>query len=698
VASPEMRVRSEVPEQAWKGRRSALRLLGIERSDEVFPVLLEEIVALGHPRALVSKVNFETSEIVPVASLNCSKQLLQHFQTSLFATETELARVLHGLQPEVVPGRSRRSPDSYYHPLVYRNRTACWEVERTRGGKCIAVENFHSRLKLQLQQQVCGICEMRAYAAIVVVELKRGAPQNDIAELHALIELANRYLSRLFKVEHYQNRMVDLETTITQMQTVMESMTDPVILTDPQHRVITQNKAASRYFQLPDEVSEGRVRAVELNNLLFSAALSSMAVSGSDSSRDMTLVDAIEGDEVLFEAVSAPSFAPDGRRTGMVTVLRDVTDLRRADEELRTNYEKLRQAEEVVRQDRDRLNLVIENVGDPIVVCDRDAKVALLDPLAQELLGSERDRSPLQLRNQAKLDAYITKFTYSFSDRESAPIQLIHPGTLQEVGYDARSGKIYDERGLVAYTVSVLRDLTAVRRLEQLKMERRMLEMEKFAAAGRLAGTIAHEVNNPMEAIKNCIFLLTDQIKPEASPVYDILKSETERVARIVRQMLGLYRTTEQVGNFDVNSVVEDTLLLFARQLERAGVRVIKDPGVLPPALGSADQIRQVLSNLVVNAKDSMGSGGVLRVRTRAFRKSPVREVIRISVADSGCGISKSLVPAMFEPFVTTKGERGTGLGLWIVKGIVENHGGKLRVRSKVDKGTVFSIELPAVQ
>ena len=225
-----------------------------------------------------------------------------------------------------------------------------------------------------------------------------------------------------------------------------------------------------------------------------------------------------------------------------------------------------------------------------------------------------------------------------------------------------------------------------------------MLEMEKFAAAGRLAGTIAHEVNNPMEAIKNCIFLLTDQIKPEAAPVYDILKGETERVARIVRQMLGLYRNTDQVGNFDVNSVVEDTLLLFSRQLERAGVRVDKELAVLPPALGSADQIRQVLSNLVVNAKDSMINGGVLRVRTRLMRKDELRQNILISVADSGCGIAEHMVQTMFDPFVTTKGERGTGLGLWIVKGIVENHGGKLRVRSKVGKGTVFSIALPAAQ
>jgi len=698
VASPEMRVRSEVPQQVGKGRRSALRLLGVERSEEIFPVLLEEIVALGHPRALVAKVDFETSEITPVASLNCSRHFVQRFQSSLFAMETPLARALHSLQPALIEGRSRRSPAYYYYPLIYRNRTACWEAERPHAGKCIAVENFHCRTKLQLQQQVCPVCDMRAYAAVAIIELKRGATESDVAELRNLIELANRYLSRLFKVEHYQNRMVDMETTITQMQTVMESMTDPVILTDPQHRVITQNKAAGRYFQLSDEVSEGRVRAVELNNLLFSAALSSMAVSGNDSSRDMTLVDAIEGDEVLFEAVSAPSVAPDGRRTGMVTVLRDVTDLRRADEELRTNYEKLRQAEEVVRQDRDRLNLVIENVGDPIIVCDRDAKVALLDPLAQELLGSEHGRSALHVRNQAKLDAYITKFTYSFSDRESAPIQLTNPGTFQEVEYDARSGKIYDERGMVAYTVTVLRDLTAVRRLEQLKMERRMLEMEKFAAAGRLAGTIAHEVNNPMEAIKNCIFLLTDQIKPEAAPVYDILKGETERVARIVRQMLGLYRNTDQVGNFDVNSVVEDTLMLFARQLERAGVGVEMELGTLPAALGSADQIRQVLSNLVVNAKDSMIKGGRLRVRTRVVRKNKLQEFIQISVADSGCGIPGSIVQTMFEPFVTTKGERGTGLGLWIVKGIVENHGGKLRVRSKVGKGTVFSIALPAAQ
>src|SRR5438309_11021246 len=154
--------------------------------------------------------------------------------------------------------------------------------------------------------------------------------------------------------------MRDMEGTISRLQAVMQSMADPGILTDNQHRVIIQNRAAEHFFRVPEGVSEGGKRAVEFNNLLFSAALSSMVVSGNDTSRDLTLVDVMEGEEVLFEAVCAPTYTRDGSRTGMVTVMRDVTDLRRADQEVRANLDTWRAAEEVARQDRDRLNLVIE--------------------------------------------------------------------------------------------------------------------------------------------------------------------------------------------------------------------------------------------------------------------------------------------------------------------------------------------------
>jgi len=706
MASPMMRARqpgaaAEGVKPTFNRRRAALRLLGAERAEEIFPVLLEEIIALGFARAMMAEVDFETGELRPVAALNCPRSFQEKFRLSLWA-DNPVIRVLHSMEPASVPNSKTPGKKLYCHPLVYSNKQPCWEAEREHRPDCLAVLNNARARRLNLNEQVCGVCDMRSFTALAIVEVPSRGMEREQTELAALIEMGNRYLSRLFKVEHYYNRMRDMDTTIAQMNTVMQSMPDPVILTDAQHRVIMQNRAAARFFKLPDEISEGLVHAVELNNLLFSAALSSMAVSDAESSRDLTLVDAIEGEEVLFEAVCAPTLSRDGVRLGMVTVMRDVTDLRRADEELRANYDRLRAAEEVVRQDRDRLNLIVENVGDPIVVCDSNAKFVLIDPLANELFGPEDPgaRDANQMKNLAKFDAYITAFTFAFSHKESAPLRLYNPTSQSEIEYDTRSGKIYDERGQVSYTVTVLRDFTALRKLEQLRMERRMLEMEKFAATGRLAGTIAHEVNNPMEAIKNAIFLLEASVKPEAAPIYDILKKETERVARIVRQMLGLYRHSEQVGTVDINSLIDETLQLFARQLERASVKVMAEMTEIPQIVGSSDQLRQVISNLVVNARDSMPeSGGRLYVRTRHVPADDgVHGKIQLTIADTGFGIPEQSLATIFEPFFSTKGEKGTGLGLWIVKGILENHSGKIRVRSRVGKGTIFKIELPVVR
>ncbi len=704
MATAEMRFHSErmnVRRANNPRRPPVLRLLEAERSEEIFPLLLEEIIALGYPRALAVDVNFDSGDITPAAALKWPKPQLEKFSTAMWMSEHPLVAVLQSGRPAILNKTTAHGHPIYVHPLVYANRNLCWEADRIRTGSCLAVQNFRKEKKIRLEEQVCSTCDMRAYAAAIVVELPVKNPQTSVAELGELIELANRYLSRLFKVEHYYNRMRDMEITIAQMSTVMQSMADPVILTDTQHRVIMQNKAAERFFLVPDEQTEGLVRAVELNNMLFSAALSSMLVSGTDAHRDLTLVDAIEGEEMLFEAVSAPTFGPDGIQIGTVTVMRDVTDLRRADQELRTNYDKLSEAEEVVRQDRDRLNLIIENVGDPIVVCDGEAKIVLVDPLAQELFGASdaNTSDDAQIRNQNLLSAYISSFTYSFAERDTAPLKLFNPAQNQEIEYDARSGKIFGERGQVSFTVTVLRDLTAVRKVEQLKVERRMLEIEKFAATGRLAATIAHEVNNPMEAIKNAIYLLAGAVPEDAVPVYNILKSETERVARIVRQMLGLYRNTEQVKPVNVNIIIEDTLLLLNRQLQRVNVEIKSDLRPLPDAVIAADQIRQVLSNLVINAKDAMPNGGTLTVRSRHIHGADgLHGWVRITIADTGTGIPPAMTKTIFEPFVTTKGEKGTGLGLWIVKGIIQNHAGKLSVRSKVGRGTLFKIDLPVMK
>src|ERR1041385_141299 len=665
MAAPGLRPKPKrLVDQRSSTESAALRLIAAERPEEILPILLEEIIFLGFPRAAVVEVDFDTGEIKPAASLNCDAATLERFRTSLWASDDPLVSTLVNFKTAILPDGDLRPGSFYALPMIYRSPMRCWEAERERRADCLATQNADLKGKIQIQQQVCAVCGMRSYISLVLGQIGRSTGQTQLRQFRNLAERANRHLSRLFKVEHYYNRMRDMEITIAQMGTVMQSMADPVILTDTQHRVIMQNKAAERFFRVPEEMTEGLVRAVEFNNLLFSAALSSMLVSGSDSHRDLTLVDAIEGEEMLFEAVSAPTFGPEGIQLGTVTVMRDVTDLRRADQELRLNYERLSEAEEVVRQDRDRLNLIIENVGDPIVVCDSRAKIVLTDPLAQELFGTYSDAAPdaVQLKNQTAFGAYIDSFTYSFAERENTPLRLYNPTLRQEIEYDARSGKIFDEKGQVSFTVTVLRDLTALRRVEQLKVERRMLEIEKFAATGRLAATIAHEVNNPMEAIKNAIYLLSGSVPESAMPVYNILKSETERVARIVRQMLGLYRNTEQVKPVNVNTIIEDTLLLLNRQLQRANVEVQTELEVLPDAVIAADQIRQVLSNLVINARDAMPNGGRLRIRSRHLPGyDDLHGWVRILIADTGSGIPPEMIRSIFEPFVPPRANAAPG-------------------------------------
>src|SRR5437764_224176 len=697
MASPVLRPKRErFINQRSSNESAALRLIAAERPEEIFPILLEEIVFLGFPRAAVLDVDFDTGEIKVAASLNFDSSYLKQLQTSLWASENPLVSSLVNLQPVLLPDGRLRSGALYAQPMIYRSQTRCWEAERERRNDCLAMQNAQPKRKLQIQQQVCSACGMRSYISMVVGQVGRSANQTQLRQFRNLVDRANRHLSRLFKVEHYYNRMRDMEMTISRMMTVMESMADPVILTDNQHRVIIQNRAAERFFRIPEGISEGGKRAVEFNNLLFSAALSSMVVSASDSSRDLTLVDVMDGEEVLFEAVCAPTYVSQ-TRTGMVTVMRDVTDLRRADQEVRANLEKLRAAEEVVRQDRDRLNLVVENVGDPIVVADNAAKIVLLDPLAKELFGTgSAVRETQVLENEAKLDAYLTAFTFSFLDHQNKALHLFSPVLGAEIEYAARSGKIYDARGQVAYTVTVLRDFSTWKKLEQLQMERRMLEMEKFAATGRLAGTIAHEINNPMEAIKNAIFLLKNKVEPDSQQVYDALKSETDRVTRIVRQMLGLYRNAGHLATFDLNLIAEDTLTLFSRPLAKDGIEIEKRFKQLPAIKGSADQFRQLLSNLVVNAADSMPKGGKLTIRTRYTQSASTGYgQCSLTVADTGTGIPPAIRPAIFDPFVSTKGEKGTGLGLWIVKGIVEGHSGRILVRSTVGRGTIIKIIFP---
>ena len=262
MASPRFQAKSEVLVPAGLSKQSAaLRLLSAERSEEIFPILLEEIVNLGFPKAMILEVDFELGEVKPTASLNFDKRELDKFRASLWASENPIISVLQNLNPSILPAESSNGQSLYAYPMVYRSRTRCWEAERQRRNDCLAMQNFRVSRKLPFEEQVCAACGMRAYATLVVAKLGRNTNEAQLREFRNLAERANGYLARLFKVEHYYNRMRDMEVTISRLRAVMQSMPDPVILTDNQHRVIIQNRAAERFFRFPEGVSEGGIRA-----------------------------------------------------------------------------------------------------------------------------------------------------------------------------------------------------------------------------------------------------------------------------------------------------------------------------------------------------------------------------------------------------------------------------------------------------
>ena len=264
------------------------------------------------------------------------------------------------------------------------------------------------------------------------------------------------------------------------------------------------------------------------------------------------------------------------------------------------------------------------------------------------------------------------------------------------------ANEVRDPVGATVATVSVMQDVGRLRELERRRLEQALFESEKLAATGRLAASIAHEINNPLEAIQNALYLLVKQI-PEDDPSAKFLAiamKETERMSRILRQMLGFYRPAADLMPTDLNTLIEEAETLVAKRLRDRNVKIEKllDPA-LPKVMASADQIKQVILNLVLNAAEAMTKGGLITVTTESHHNAAsgfIRsDAVRVQVADTGPGISEEYLPHLFEPFFSTKGEKGTGLGLWVSLGIAQSHGGRLQVRNRPGGGTVFSMTLP---
>ena len=647
----------------------------------VAPVLEDLQGKLGYERAIVLLVNPEQAMIQGAVGINVPEDL----EEALRLQEDDVpGPILQAL----VTGRPVRVDDALRDGRVVDSNRAF-----------LAIMGMLSFAAIPLLPASC------------VLVVSKGVPITE-AEINELLPYAGRIVVAVEgRNEARRVRQTSEQHAIEKewLWWMLNAVHEPVVLSDEQNNVVLYNIHAERLLKPSPDDSPGKRRAIELNNFLLSATISTFILDqgSSEMGRELTLVDPIEGAELLFEVICQPSTNLRTGERGLVSVLKNVTDLRRAAEQLQDTLEELRATGEEAQRERDRLNLILGSVADPIVVTDAEGEIILMNQPAEYLLQPARPlpartSSPTLLANEAKLSTFISQLRLESTAERRGEIQLVDPGTGENLTMSVTATEVMDELGQVTAIVSVLHDLTKIHELERRTLEQQLFESEKLAAVGRLAATVAHEVNNPLEAIKNALYLVSSNTDPQHpnARFLEIASKETNRVSGIVHQMLGFYRPTVVREPIDVNSVVRDCFGLLERELRRHGVQTRLDlREALPPVLAPVDQLKQVVLNLILNAQQAMPEGGAIRISTWLSGETDTQflagRYVLVQIEDTGTGILEEHLPHIFEPFYTTKEAKGTGLGLWVSHGIIQNLGGQIQVRSRPGQGTIFTIALP---
>ncbi len=358
-----------------------------------------------------------------------------------------------------------------------------------------------------------------------------------------------------------------------------------------------------------------------------------------------------------------------------------------------TLIRKLRNA----RASRARLAAIVDFSNDAIISADLDGIVTSWNAAAVKMFGFAPDEMigqpilwivPEELHEQEEASLRNLRDGKGFDHFETERIRK--DGSRIKVSLTI--SPLMDAEGRVEGASRIARDIT-----ERVKMQNAFIESEKLAATGRMAAAIAHEINNPLEAVTNLAFLINtnENLDPSAKECSEMLMNEIHRISNIAKRSLTFFRDTGKPAEFDLAATLDGVLDLNKPLFAQKNISVRRHYAEPCMVFGSSAEMRQVFSNLIRNAIDAVALEGLIEVRIRASRGRNWK----VTVADNGHGIQPGARERLFQPFVTTKGNTGNGLGLWISRGIVENHGGQIRARSALIAGrswTVFSVELPA--
>jgi len=521
---------------------------------------------------------------------------------------------------------------------------------------------------------------------------------------------------------------------------IVNAVPDPVILTDSEGRLIIANSRAESLFASRSEQSEGRRRAVELNNMLFSAALGQSALKdAAPDRRELLLVDPVEGSDLLFELLS--TLAGDSREgMGIVSVLRNVSDLQRATEEIEANYVRQRVAESQARAERDRLDLIIDSVADPIVVTDPSGNIQMMnapaDRLFTEAAGATADERQRVRANDANFTSFVSNVFFGLSElRYRGGINLVDVKTGAPVPVEAVSGQILSEQhGELTAVVTILHDRTEAlereRLYEELKrasgelerkvreataelvrqnelLRRQAVQLEQASALkSQFLANMSHEFRTPLNAILGYTSML---LKGVLGPLDDEQAEGLARVDSNGRHLLGIIndildisrieagRMPLRLSEFGLPELVGEVLAEVEPIVAQSSVHIEATVDQRLPAVQSDRQkVKQIVLNLLTNAVKFTPSGTI----TLSARYDPRVREVAVTVADTGIGIAAEDHERIFEDFQQadsspTRTHGGAGLGLSICRRLATMLGGKIQLESAPGIGSTFTVVLP---
>jgi PAS domain S-box-containing protein len=357
-----------------------------------------------------------------------------------------------------------------------------------------------------------------------------------------------------------------------------------------------------------------------------------------------------------------------------------------------------------IRAREEWFRITLTSIGDAVIATDRHGKVTFINPVAEALTGTN-------MANAAGKDVQevfpiFNEFTQQAAENPVRKVMslgcvvglanhtvLQHAdGTLLPI--EDSAAPIRDDRGELIGVVLVFRDVTKERQSQEV-----LRKTEKLAAAARLSATVAHEINNPLEAIVNLVYIA--KVEPDVPDSVirhlTLAEQELERVAHITRQTLGFYRESNTPERIEIQALIDSVLKLYSNKLRTKEIVVVRDFGPCPPVLAAPGALEQIVSNLISNAADAVDTHGTIRVKVHC-REEATGSVVELVIEDDGPGIAAEHMGRIFEPFYTTKKDVGTGLGLWVTKELVERLGGTVNVgASSINRthGAAFTINLP---